>query len=176
MRLTIPACLALGPLWCSAADRLPATESWEYKQLFTGFNGPFFPGNSAFEDRAAVERSWLAKAMGQRQLEQLLSSVDFKAQILIAVAIGKRDNVTGSLMVSNVRAYRSSVSPYVRIGVNEGDCQNGFNTSYPFALIVIERPKSEWRFSGYDHQNFPDGCKEPKSGSPNDDTPTEGEP
>ena len=141
-----------------------------YTQLLRGFNGPSNPGTAYFSDAESVKASWLRAALTAKQLEQALSQVSFQRQVLVAVAVGKRENATGALTIDRIDR-DSAVIPYVLIGVNDTGCSHSHAASYPFVLAVIDRPKESTPSIGYFFQNFPDGCKAVVTGVPNDTAP-----
>jgi hypothetical protein len=116
-----------------------------YKHLHTGFNGPARPELVQLRSAKEARESWIAKALGVKELDSLLSQVDFRTQLLITLAIGKRTTATGSLFITNVsfNAIRESLHVAARIGVNEKDCDFPPAVSYPFALVIAKRPGKE---------------------------------
>ena len=102
------------------------------------------------------------------ELQGVLGKVDFSHQVLVAAAVGARARANGSLRLTRVQIYDSTVKPYVAIGVNNNACQLPSGESYPFVLAVIERPAHLRKLSSFDHQNFPNGCAPVATGKAND--------
>ena len=139
-----------------------------YEQIFTGFNGPSSTVTKYFMDQHSVKSSWLSRALTPPELERVLSQVSFERQMLVVVAVGMRENVTGKVTLESINQYKSSLMTYIEIGVNDTGCIQADTASYPFVLAVVERLQQFDGMENYFHQNFPDGCKPAKSGTPSE--------
>jgi hypothetical protein len=136
-----------------------AQEEIANHQIYVGFNGPESSSTSFFASAGQAESSWLGAALGAKA-KNLLSQVDFSHQLLVASAVGARENTTGNVSVDRVFVIDGSVMTSLRIGVNGEGCKQPKVASYPFVLTVIEKPTAFNPDSGgQDLQNFDDGCK-----------------
>lgn len=171
MRNILPTLLTMRLLFTIAAIACLCScdqGSVNYKQLYVGFNGPQTPDTFIFTSADSANSSWLRPAMADH-LGQVLSQVDFAHQVLIVAAVGTRPTATGKLEIWKVDAYEPFANPYVRIGVNGEGCAMPEGRAFPFVIAVIEKPETKLRArSGYDFQNFPDGCKPTLSNDPHD--------
>jgi hypothetical protein len=139
----------------------------QYTQLFVGFNGPSRTTTYYFADALSVRISWLSRALSPEELDTVLSKINFQRQMLLAMTIGQRYTATGSITLTGLTQIGSSVAPNVRVGVNVTDCNEVLRPSFPFVLAALERITIDG-MPNYSLQNFPDGCKPPKSGVAND--------
>lgn len=156
--------------------RFEADPDANFEQVWTGFNGPESGELLILESEESIRNSWISRALGKRELNVILSEVDFKNQIVVAFAIGERSTATGTMYINKVsyNAILESLFVGARVGVNEAGCKFLPAKSYPFALAVAERPPQVPASRGNGVSNFPDGCKQPKSGTPL--APAEGRP
>jgi hypothetical protein len=125
-------------------------------------------GENVIRSESDAAGSWLASAVSSDDLKKLLAEVHFDSQILIAFAAGERESATGQVFVTDV-SYNAVIDSFTiagRVGVNETDCSFGRTKSYPFAVVVAQRPPKMAAGSGYDVGNFGDGCEQPKAGAP----------
>ena len=134
-----------------------------FQQLYAGFDGPRLPKSYRFDSADAVRQSWVAFAVTS-ELEQILSTMDFGQDVLVAVAVGGRENVN----VSPKAVAADGLLVFVRIGVNMPDCGEPHAKSYPFVLVAVPKPKSKSPSEGYDLQNYGNGCLKVLTGIPND--------
>ena len=148
-------------------SNLNSSNSISYKQVYVGFNGPKQSKTYTFNSIESVKSSWLASAIPS-EIEKVLSSVDFNYQILIAAAVGERQNVTQNVSIVLMAKFDTRVTPFVAIGVTNTGCNPPTLNSYPFVLVVIEKSKEVQSANGYDHQNYADECKPVMSGLPHD--------
>lgn len=144
------------------------SQSVRYEQLFVGYNGPSVPKTEYFDSAASVKGSWVAKALSPAELEGVLSRVSFKNEMLVVVAVGARETVT-QVSLAGISEYESSaLSTNVRVGVIEAGCSQPHAMSYPFVVAAVKRPEKFDGSGGFDHQNYPDGCKAVMRGTPNE--------
>src|SRR5450432_2605934 len=162
----------LSLLLISSLSASAQAEPLNFKQLYVGFNGPKAPATFVFTSQESANSSWLGPALGE-QAKLVLSQVDFSHQVLVAAAVGERSTNTGNVSIQLIEAHQSIVTPYVRLGVNSPECIEPKRPSYPFVLAVIEKLEGLRPVTGYDHQNFPDGCKPVPSGAPVSPSPVQ---
>ena len=134
-----------------------------FLQLYSGFNGPRLPHSFLFDSPVAVRDSWVALAV-PNELEGILSKVDFARDVLIAVAVGERQNVN----VPAKAVAADGLVIYLQSGVNMPDCAEPKGSSYPFVLVSVPKVKSQFASQGYDHQNYGNGCAKVMTGIPHD--------
>ncbi len=145
----------------------PAEGDPNFRQIYSGWNGPKHKSIIVLEDKTEVAASWLAKALTEEELSEVLSKVDFSSQALVAFGIGKRTTATGSLFFTKTPEQSPVTYLIMRVGVNEQACDRAQASSYPFALAVVERSAMTRSASSNNLQaNFGDGCKPAKSGQP----------
>jgi hypothetical protein len=134
-----------------------------FQQLYSGFDGPHLPKSYRFDSADAVRQSWVAFAV-PNELERILPTIDFGQDVLVAVAVGGRENV--NVLPKAVAA--DGLLIFVSIGVNMPDCGEPHAKSYPFVLVAVPKPKSKSPSEGYDLQNYGNGCLKVMTGIPND--------
>lgn len=149
----------------SVLATLPPELDEGVKQIFTGLNGPEKTGTWTFGTVQEIRKSWLARAVTDDQLSEILGEVDFTTEVLVALAFGRRTTATGTLYVSQVSYNSRSQSWKVsgRIGVRGPDCDKQEAISHPFALAVAPKPRGPIVSTGQSQSNFGDGCKPPIS-------------
>lgn len=141
----------------------------ESKTLHIGMNGlNAHSKKQLYEDKQALENSWLKVALTPSELTQLVEKVDFKKQFVLVYSVGKRHYVTGKITmdriryVSNTKYKTSRIDTIVNIGVaGSKECNIKVDVvTFPFIVMLIERPKNQYKLStASDGQyNFPDGC------------------
>ncbi|MEL7046543.1 MAG: hypothetical protein AAGL66_16260, partial [Pseudomonadota bacterium] len=133
----------------------------DFKQLYTGGNGPGESGAAIFETPDEVMSSWIAQALSENELEQFLGGIDFVSQIVVSLSFGERQNATGTIHLSDVNynSIYTSLRVSGLIGVTEPGCDEPYSKSYPFVLGVAPRPETVPRVPSVFLQNFGDGCK-----------------
>ncbi|MFZ6723376.1 hypothetical protein [Undibacterium sp. Ji49W] len=142
----------------------------EFVQIFTGNNGPTGPNLYHFENKEQLDLSWVKSAMSRSDYEKVLSRIDFKRQVLIAVSVGERDSVSENVQISRISlvpvADDTIVDVSVRVGMVSKECEKNL-TSYVFVLGTFEKPKKTLSYGGFDMDNFNAGCIAELSGQPN---------
>jgi hypothetical protein len=157
MRSVVALIVLVGALADSSAS------SSSFRQLYSGFDGPRESKSFRFDSADAVRASWVASAI-PGQLEEILSRVDFTRDVLIAAAVGMRDDVNAPAKVVEV----DELVVYLEIGVNTADCTEPIRLSYPFVLVSVPRPKLPIPSEGFDHKGYENGCRPEMSGVPHD--------
>ena len=79
-------------------------KSDSFQQVYIGFNGLHEPEVTYFHSEQEVRRSWLASNIKKLRLDEIVSKINFKKQVLLLVAVGDRGNVaTGNISLIKVR-------------------------------------------------------------------------
>lgn len=135
--------------------------------LHRGFNGPDQSDASLFRSVGEVRQSWVAKALSEEELSQLLSRIDFATEILGVYAVGEMRNASENLFVTEFgpRDDLEGHSIDVRVGVVREDCGFGQSRSYPFVLVKVSSQLEEGLMSTA-RSNYPDQCVPVMSGKP----------
>lgn len=155
------------PPECEFAMHYAPDPDANFKQLYTGGNGPSGSGAAIFETPDEVMSSWIAQALSAKELGKLLGEVDFANQIVVSLTFGERQNATGTIYLSEVdyNSIHESLQVSGLIGVTESGCDEPYAKSYPFVLGVAPRPETVPSVPGMFLQNFGDGCKPIMSGT-----------
>lgn len=153
-------------------------------QIAFGFNAPAVDPADAATSRAvdlilrseeAVRQSWLAAALDDEQLTDVLARADFSRQALIVLTMGRHVIASGYVSIVNIR-YAPSGGPgqprgYItttRLGLIDTDtCNVPLADSYPFIVVAVEAA-SEMRLSTRVTLTFVDECGPIVSGTPVD--------
>ncbi len=145
----------------SVLDGLPPEVDSGVRNLYAGVNGPQTGGHAIFLDDGLVRASWIADALSEASLRQLLSEIDFETEALVAVWIGRQHSATGTTLIT---AWSDAGGPQgwgvsVRVGVRGSDCEmSDTATAYPFALAAVPKPEGPGEIQRQARSNFPDGC------------------
>ncbi|MFZ6781321.1 hypothetical protein ACO0LD_31175 [Undibacterium sp. Ji83W] len=139
----------------------------ESAHIFTGTNGPTKPQAYHFESRSQLDNSWVKSALSSSDYEQVLSKIDFRRQILVAVSVGERNSVSENVQLWRIRLLPvgedTIVDVSVKVGMVSKECRKDF-TSYVFVLGTFEKPKQALSYGSYDMDNFNAGCVTELSG------------
>ncbi len=155
------------PPECEFAKHYEPDQNADFKQLFTGSNGPGDSGAAIFTSSDEILSSWISKALSENELGELLSEVNFDNQIVVSLTFGERQNATGTIYLSEVdyNSIHQSLQVSGLIGVTEPGCDEPYAKSYPFVLGVAPRPETVPSVPSMFLQNFGDGCKPIMSGT-----------
>ena len=135
-------------------------KSDSFQQVYIGFNGLHEPEVTYFHSEQEVRRSWLASNIKKLRLDEIVSKINFKKQVLLLVAVGDRGNVaTGNIYIKQI-INGDHILAYADVGVSGEDCKYSYDNSYPFSLSIAPKPKKSQFLSGFYIQNFSDVCKE----------------
>ena len=147
-------------------------KSVEFSQIFVGSNGPKAPHAYFFESGLALENSWVKSALTPSEYQLLLSKVNFEHEMLLAFAIGERAAFSGTIKFTRAYLYTGVESLPINVsalvGVIGEKCKDRSFISYPFTLVVLQKPEKFGLPGGYDMGNFDDGCKAGIAGVSND--------
>jgi len=137
-------------------------KSIDFKQVLVGANGPRIPGAFFFERPSEIDNSWLKQALTQAQYERVLHQIDFRKQVLMALALGQRRSASGAIQIVRVARTAWEENPSMdvaaRAGVLVGACAEQNVVSTPFVLAVIQKPKVFQPVAGYDIGSYRDAC------------------
>ena len=143
-----------------------ASSALEYDQIMVGFDGPVVekPAVILIENVDMLNEHWVSEKLGEKRIKALIDGVDFSSQFIAVVQIGIRNTATGNLNIAEIEYNESkkNVVIYVRVGVNERDCEIPKRRSLPFAVGVIDKPEVWPTLVNYYVGNFGDGCKQPQ--------------
>ncbi|HEY0064352.1 MAG TPA: hypothetical protein VGC21_19710 [Telluria sp.] len=138
-------------------------EGVEVRQVYVGVNGPAAPHFDYLLDQAALEKSWVKPVLDETQWRALLSTIDFNREMLLALAVGERENASGTVKISRAYIYTGvadrPLNINAKIGVLGDACKGLWKVSAPFTLVVIPKSAYSGASGGYDIANFPDGCR-----------------
>lgn len=143
-----------------------AASSLKYSQVMTGFDGPAVekPAVIIIESVEMLKEHWVSEKLGEQKTKALIDDVDFSSQFIAVVQVGVRNTATGNMNIAEIEYNESkeNVVVYVRVGVNERDCEIPKQRSLPYAIGVIEKPEVWPTLVNYYIGNFGDGCKQPQ--------------
>jgi hypothetical protein len=150
----------------SVLANLPPELDEDVEQVFAGYNGPAKSGNWTFTSAKDVRSSWVARALTEAQLQDVLEKIDFEKQVLVVVYFGRRTTATGTAYVSQASYDAAELRWQVggHLGVRANHCPQQEAVSYPFALATAPEPAGDPLSMSHSQQNFGDGCKSPVSG------------
>ena len=140
-----------------------------FVQIDTGLNGPEEFSRETYYSEEELRSSWIADALSNHKLTELINAVDFSGQVIVALASGRRANATGRFHITDV-SYNSllqSWSVYGMVGVNQDGCGIPAEKSYPFGIAIADAPPKHPVSSGGGISNFPDECVDLADGEPN---------
>ena len=143
-----------------------ASIALQYDQVMIGFDGPVVekPAVIIIDSVDTLKEHWISEKLSEKQTKKLINGVDFSSQFIAVVQIGIRNTATGNMNIAEIEYNESkgNVVVYVRVGVNERDCEIPKRRSLPYAIGVIEKPEVWPTLVNYYIGNFGDGCKEPR--------------
>ena len=143
-----------------------ASSALPYEEVMVGFDGPAVekPAVIIIENKDKLLEHWVSEKLGDIKTQALLDSVDFSSQFIAVVQIGVRNTATGNLNIAEIEYNdeKTNVVVYVRVGVNERECNIPKRKSLPYAIGVIDKPVVWPTKVNYYIGNFGDGCQEPK--------------
>ena len=143
-----------------------ASSALQYDQVMIGFDGPVVekPAVIIIDNVDMLKEHWISEKLSEKQIKNLIDGVDFSSHFIAVVQIGIRNTATGNMNIAEIEYNESkeNVVVYVRVGVNELDCEIPKRRSLPYAIGIIEKPVVWPTLVNYAIGNFGDGCKEPK--------------
>lgn len=153
---------------CDPFNKHERPSDTDFTQVHDGYNGPNSSRAEAFDSREEIMGSWIPNSLSNKQLSTIIDDINFDKEILVSLSFGKRTTATGNTYISEIdyNSVMKSLSIVGMIGVNISECKEDKRASYPFVLAIAPRPKKTPDYPSMFLQNFPDGCKPTKSGTP----------
>ncbi len=145
----------------SVLDGLPPEIDPDVRNLYAGVNGPQSEGRAVFFDDRSVRASWIADALSEASLQQLLNEIDFQTEALVAVWIGRQHSASGTTLITawTDGGGQQGWGVSVGVGVRGSDCEmTDTAVAYPFALAAVPKPDGAGEIQRHARSNFPDGC------------------
>ena len=143
-----------------------AASALQYDEVMVGFDGPAVekPGVIVIENASMLKEHWISEKLGEKKIASLLEEIDFSSQFILVVQVGIRNTATGNMNIAEIEFNESkeNVVVYVRVGVNERECDIPKRQSLPYAIGVINKPEVWPALVNYYIGNFGDGCKQPR--------------
>ena len=143
-----------------------AASALQYDEVMIGFDGPAVekPGVIVIDNAAMLKEHWISEKLGHKKIETLLNDVDFTSQFILVAQVGIRNTATGNMNIAEIEfdEAKENVVVYIRVGVNERECDIPKRQSLPYAISVIDKPEVWPALVNYYIGNFGDGCKQPR--------------
>ena len=143
-----------------------AASALQYDQVMIGFDGPSVekPGVIVIDNAGMLKEHWVSEKLGEQKTVTLLDNVNFSSQFIVVVQVGVRNTATGNMNIAEIEynEEKENVVVYVRVGVNERECEIPKRQSLPYAVGVIDKPEVWPTLVNYYIGNFGDGCKQPQ--------------
>lgn len=130
-----------------------------FHQVASGLNGPEMARYDLFKSKADVRTSWVSSVLTDGALNDILGNIDFETETLGAYALGKRQNLSGTIYVTDfdfnetLKSYRISIS----LGLIPDACEMSGIEGNPFVLAVTSGGGIEGG-KGRGFSTFPDKC------------------
>ncbi len=143
-----------------------AASALQYNEVMIGFDGPTIekPGVIVIDDAGMLKEHWISEKLGDKRIASLLEEIDFASQFILVAQVGVRNTATGSMNIAEIEfdELKGNVVVYIRVGVNERECEIPKRQSLPYAIGVIDKPEVWPALVNYYIGNFGDGCKQPR--------------
>ena len=143
-----------------------AASALQYDELLIGFDGPAVdkPGVIVIDNESMLKDHWISEKLGDKRIVSLLEEIDFNSQFILVAQVGVRNTATGNMNIAEIEFDESKekVVVYIRVGVNERECEIPKRQSLPYAISVINKPEVWPTLVNYYIGNFGDGCKQPR--------------
>ncbi len=143
-----------------------AASALQYNEVMIGFDGPTIekPGVIVIDDAGMLKEHWISEKLGDKRIASLLEEIDFASQFILVAQVGVRNTATGSMNIAEIEFNESkeNVVVYIRVGVNDRECEIPKRQSLPYAISVIDKPEVWPALVNYYIGNFGDGCKQPR--------------
>ena len=134
--------------------------------LMIGFDGPAVekPGVIVIDNAGMLKEHWISEKLGHKKVATLLNDVDFTSKLILVAQIGIRNTATGYMNIAEIEYddMKENVVVYIRVGVNERECELPKRPSLPYAIGIIDKPEVWPTLVNYYIGNFGDGCKQPR--------------
>lgn len=143
-----------------------AASALQFDEVMIGFDGPAVekPGVIVIENAGKLKEHWISEKLGDKKIATLLEEIDFTSQFILVAQVGIRNTATGNMNIAEIEYDESkeNVVVYIRVGVNERECEIPKRQSLPYAIGVINKPEVWPALVNYYIGNFGDGCKQPR--------------
>lgn len=143
-----------------------AASALQFDEVMIGFDGPEVekPGLVVIDDASELKEHWISKKLGDKKISSLIEEVDFGSQFILVVQVGIRNTATGNMNIAEIEfnEAKENVVVYIRVGVNDRECEIPKRQSLPYAIGVINKPEVWPTLVNYYIGNFGDGCKQPR--------------
>ncbi len=143
-----------------------AASALQYDEVMIGFDGPAVekPGVIVIDNAGMLKEHWISEKLGDKKIASLLKEIDFSSQFILVAQVGVRNTATGNMNIAEIEfdETKDNVVVYIRIGVNERECEIPKRQSLPYAIGVIDKPEVWPAMVNYYIGNFGDGCKQPR--------------
>lgn len=143
-----------------------AASALQYDEVMIGFDGPAVekPGVLVIDSPSMLKEHWISKKLGDKKIATLLEDIDFTTQFVLVAQVGIRNTATGNMNIAEIEfdETKEKVVVYIRVGVNERDCEIPQRQSLPYAIGIINKPEVWPALVNYYIGNFGDGCKQPR--------------
>lgn len=143
------------------------------RQVASGFNGPVVRSTMVLFSEADVRQSWLSEALPEDELLALISGTDFDREALVTLALGRRSNASGQIILADVYYTPGVGVPQndgygisVMLGVVPRECGVPFTDSFPFVVARIAAMPGVAARVGMGESNFDGGCGPIVAGEP----------
>ena len=143
-----------------------AASALQYDEVMVGFDGPAVekPGVIVIDNAGILKEHWISEKLGDKKIASLLEEIDFNSQFILVAQVGVRNSATGNMNIAEIEfdEAKENVVVYIRVGVNERECDIPKRQSLPYAIGVINKPEVWPTLVNYYIGNFGDGCKQPR--------------
>jgi hypothetical protein len=143
-----------------------AASALQYDELMVGFDGPAVekPGVIVIDNANMLKEHWISEKLGAKKIASLIEEIDFSSQFILVAQVGIRNTATGNMNIAEIEfdETKENVVVYIRVGVNERECEIPKRQSLPYAISVIDKPEVWPTLVNYYIGNFGDGCKQPR--------------
>lgn len=143
-----------------------AASALQYDEVMIGFDGPAVekPGVIVIDKPGMLKEHWISKKLGAKKITTLLEEIDFTTQFILVAQVGVRNTATGNMNIAEIEynELKENVVVYIRVGVNEQNCEIPKRESLPYAIGIINKPEVWPALVNYYIGNFGDGCKQPR--------------
>jgi len=143
-----------------------AASALQFDEVLIGFDGPVVdkPGVIVIDNADILKEHWISEKLGDKKIASLLEDIDFTSQFILVAQVGIRNTATGNMNIAEIEYNESkeNVVVYIRVGVNERECEIPKRQSLPYAIGVIDKPEVWPALVNYYIGNFGDGCKQPR--------------
>lgn len=143
-----------------------AASALQFNEVMVGFDGPAVekPGVIVIDNADMLKEHWISEKLGDKKIASLIEEIDFSSQFILVAQVGIRNTATGNMNIAEIEfdETKENVVVYIRVGVNDRECDIPKRQSLPYAIGVINKPEVWPALVNYYIGNFGDGCKQPR--------------